>query len=190
MLITDNKKLCGLFGWNIALEWGRKWALERKNSRKTSLFFSSLAKSAMNGCLVVGVKRILILCESNNSLPAARIVEYSRIMRAWINHNNYQAFAHQSRKEKYVKATAYMGAPCWQRSFTCKRRGVLPFDVVPKLLVVLRFHFNLFWQSLHVTVPAPLCFSKCFRTDDELADDSSIAKTGFFFQSQVVLRMR
>ena len=51
---------------------------------------------------IIGVKRILILCESNNSLPAQRIVEYSRIMRAWINHNNYQAFAHQSRKEKYV----------------------------------------------------------------------------------------
>ena len=52
MLITGNKKLCGVFGWNIALEWGRKWALKRKNSRKTSLFFSSLAKSAMNWCLV------------------------------------------------------------------------------------------------------------------------------------------
>ena len=127
------------------------------------------------------MKRILILCESNNSLPAARIVEYSRIMRAWINHNNYQAFAHQSRKEKYVQATVYMGAPCWQHSFTCKRWGLFPFDVAPKLLVVLPFHFNLFWQSLHVTVPAPLFFSKCFRTDDELADDSSIAKTGFFF---------
>ena len=50
----------------------------------------------------LGVKRILILCESNISLPAQRIVEYSRIMRAWVNHNNYQAFAHQSRKEKYV----------------------------------------------------------------------------------------
>ena len=73
-----------------------------------------------------------------------------------------------------------MGAPCWQHSFICKRRSVLPFDVVPKLLVVLPFHFNLFWQSLHATVPAPLFFSKCFRTDDELADDSSIAKTGFF----------
>ena len=24
------------------------------------------------------------------------------------------------------------------------------------------------------------CFSKCFHTDDELADDSSIAKTGYF----------
>ena len=45
----------------------------------------------------------------------------------------------------------------------------------------LPFHFNLFWQSLHVTVPAPLFFSKCFRTDDDLADDSSIAKTGFSF---------
>ena len=73
-----------------------------------------------------------------------------------------------------------MGAPCWQHSFTCKRRGVLPFDVVTKLLVVLPFHLNLFWPSLHLTVPAPLFFSKCFRTDDDLADDSSIAKTGFF----------
>ena len=73
-----------------------------------------------------------------------------------------------------------MGAPCWQHSFTCKRRGVLSYDVVPKLLVVLPFHFNLFWQSLNVTVPAPLFFSKCFRTNDELADDSSIAKTGFY----------
>ena len=62
---------------------------------------------------------------------------------------------------------------------------MLPFDVVPKLLVVLPFHFNLFWQSLHVTVPAPLFFSKCFRTDDELADDSSIAKTGFFIDRRL-----
>ena len=68
---------------------------------------------------------------------------------------------------------------------------VLPFDVVPKLLVVLPFHFNLFWQSLHVAVPVPLFFSKCFRTDDELADDSSIAKLDWLFlRSQVVLRMR
>ena len=57
---------------------------------------------------------------------------------------------------------------------------MLSYDVVPKLLVVLPFHFNLFWQSLNVTVPAPLFFSKCFRTNDELADDSSIAKTGFY----------
>ena len=35
--------------------------------------------------------------------------------------------------------------------------------------------------KFHVAVPAPLFFSKCFHTDDELADDSSIAKTGFFF---------
>ena len=33
---------------------------------------------------------------------------------------------------------------------------------------------------MHVTVPARLLFSKCFHTDDELADDSSIAKTGYF----------
>ena len=52
MLITGNKKLCGVFGWNIAQEWGRKWALKRKNCRKNILFFSSLAKSAMNGCSV------------------------------------------------------------------------------------------------------------------------------------------
>ena len=52
MLMTGNKKLCGVFGWNIALEWGRKWALKRKNGRKTFLFFSSLAKSAMNWWLV------------------------------------------------------------------------------------------------------------------------------------------
>ena len=52
MLITGNKKLCGVFGWNIALEWGRKWALKRKNSRKNILVFSSLAESAMNWCLV------------------------------------------------------------------------------------------------------------------------------------------
>ena len=45
---------------------------------------------------------------------------------------------------------------------------------------LLLFHFNLFWQSLHVAVPAPLFFSKCFHTDDELADVSSIAKTGYF----------
>ena len=52
MLITGNKKLCGVFGWNIAQEWGRKWALKRKNSRKNILVFSSLAKRAMNWCLV------------------------------------------------------------------------------------------------------------------------------------------
>ena len=52
MLITGSKKLCGVFGWNIALEWGQKWALKRKNSRKNTLVFSSLAKSAMNWCLV------------------------------------------------------------------------------------------------------------------------------------------
>ena len=36
------------------------------------------------------------------------------------------------------------------------------------------------WQSLHVTVPTPLFFSKCFHIDDELADDSPITKTGYF----------
>ena len=39
MLITGSKKLFGVFGWNIALEWGRKLALERKNSRKNILVF-------------------------------------------------------------------------------------------------------------------------------------------------------
>ena len=144
----------------------------------------------------LGVKRILILCESNNSLLAARIVEYSRIMRAWINRNNlissFSVLPTKVEKKSMCKQLYnYVGAPCWQHSFTCKRRGLFPFDVAPKLLVVLPFHFTpLFWQNLHVTVPAPLFFSKCFRTDDELADDSSIAKTGFFFRSQVVLRMR
>ena len=52
MPITGNNKLSGVFGWNIALEWGRKWALKRKNSRKNILVFYSLAKSAMNWCLV------------------------------------------------------------------------------------------------------------------------------------------
>ena len=47
----------------------------------------------------VGVKRILFLCKSNNSLPVPQIVGYSRIMRAWINQNNYQAFALISRKK-------------------------------------------------------------------------------------------
>ena len=43
-IITGNKKLCGVFGWNIALEWGRKWALKRKNSRKTSLFYNNFSR--------------------------------------------------------------------------------------------------------------------------------------------------
>ena len=38
MLITGNKNLCGVFGWNIALGWGRKWALKRRNSRKHPCF--------------------------------------------------------------------------------------------------------------------------------------------------------
>ena len=52
MLITGNKKICGVFDEIFAQEWGRKWALERKIAEKTSLFFSSLAKSAINGILV------------------------------------------------------------------------------------------------------------------------------------------
>ena len=50
---ADNgqQKIMWVFGWNLALQWGRKWALKRKNSCKTSLFFSSLAKSGMKGCL-------------------------------------------------------------------------------------------------------------------------------------------
>ena len=39
MLITGSKKLCGVFGWNIALEKGRKLALKRKNRRKNILVF-------------------------------------------------------------------------------------------------------------------------------------------------------
>ena len=30
LLISGSKKLCEVFGWNIVLEWGRKWALKRK----------------------------------------------------------------------------------------------------------------------------------------------------------------
>ena len=39
VLITGKKKLCGVFWWNVALEWGQKWALKWKNSRKSILVF-------------------------------------------------------------------------------------------------------------------------------------------------------
>ena len=65
----------------------------------------------------VGVKRILISCESNNSLPVAWIVEYSRIMRAWIKSFNNQAFANQVEKE-IISNWADICAPCCLHSFT------------------------------------------------------------------------
>ena len=77
MLITGNKKLCGVFGWNTALEWVGKWALKRKNSGKTPLFFSSLAKSAMNGCLVAIFFLIGIgfICKKNFRKTFQRLLE-------------------------------------------------------------------------------------------------------------------
>ena len=65
---SGQQKIIWVFGWNIALLWGRKWALKQKNSRKTSLFFSSLAKSAMNGCLVAAFFFLIdigFICKKN-----------------------------------------------------------------------------------------------------------------------------
>ena len=52
MLITGNQKLCGYLDeilHKVGVENGH---LNAKIAEKISLFFSSLAKSAMNGCLV------------------------------------------------------------------------------------------------------------------------------------------
>ena len=140
-------------------------AYQRKKFPSHSLL-QMTSKEAFNCIHVVGVKRILNLCESNNSLPVPRIVEYSRIMRARINHKNYQPFAHQGHKK--VCVSYYIGAPCWQHSFTCKRRGALPFDVIPKLLVVLPFHKikrTLLWLQLKVSRPRPI-FRQIHKTND------------------------
>ena len=72
------------------------------------------------------------------------------------------------------KGPLFQKEPPFYLKLVLKLRPWLPFHY--------SFHFNLlsFRQSLHVTVPASLFFSKCFHTNDELADDSSIAKTGCF----------
>ena len=73
---------------------------------------TTLHSDVMWSVAVVWVKRILTSCESNNSLPAARIVEYSRIMPCMNNHDNFQVFANQSGKistvKSCIKAAAYV----------------------------------------------------------------------------------
>ena len=51
-MITGNKNYVGYLDEILHLSGVENGHSNEKNSRKTSLFFSSLAKSAMNGCLV------------------------------------------------------------------------------------------------------------------------------------------
>ena len=127
----------------------------------------------------------LISCESNNSLPATWIVKYSRIMRAWINSYFLSSvcqvdlpFERQGRDEVFCSC----GFPVTLLIGSMRLEACCSLMWFQRLLAVLPLHFNVFWQSLHVTVPAALFFSKCFYTcsDDELAGDLSIATTGYF----------
>ena len=77
--------------------------------------------------------------------------------------------------QKKICVSYYNMCTILTAQFTCKRRGPL------RLLVVLPFHFQrlLAKFACHSTHPFVL-FEVLPHTDDELADDSFIAKTGCF----------
>ena len=91
MLITGNKKKkCGHLDEILHKSGVENGHSNEKIAEKTSLFFSSLAKSAMNGCLVAVFFLIGIgfICKKNFMKTFQRLL--GRILRRFCNQLTFQ----------------------------------------------------------------------------------------------------
>ena len=193
---------------NKAINWnkGKYWA------KKNTLFFSRrwVNKGTENRTFFwsrlisfflllnwVGVERILISRESNNSLPAARMVEYSRIMRAWIK--IISSFCQPKSKRKYVWATMCTMLPTqFNLAFRayamgldfCKRRGVLPFEIVPKAACRTSVPLQRLLVKFARTSTCPFVLFEVLPHKWRTCRWLVHCYNWLFFLSQVVLRMR